>query len=539
VPLSGGKAMKFPVNIRHRKVEAKIYGKKDNYPFYRVTAYVGGKRRMASYGTYTEAKTAAEKLVRDIATGSQAAALTAGQANDALAAMQCLESLYQDTGRRISLLAMASEYAEVVRKLKEHTLAEAADGLPYATLGKLLKFEFQGVTKLTQCFVDFAVDNSIYSAGQSFLLMNAPSITAEADEPLMGTPVNWLDKYGFKGHYARAEFGDQDGDGMLTWQEYIAGTNPTNRQSVLKLRDLAVTANGRQFWLSTVSNRTYEVDWSEGLKNWQPLRSNIFGNGEPLLVNDDMAVAKRYYRALITSYPRPPTAIPGLVWIDPDAYTMGSPVSENGNGDERPQTVVTFTKGFGMGKKEVTQREYRAVMNTNPSYREGDDLPVEQVSWSDATNFCARLTARERTEGRLPVGYYYRLPTEAEWEYACRAGSTNRSFWGNDNSQADIYAWCRENSGNVTHPVGTKLPSHWGLFDMQGNVWEWCQDGLGIYPGGSATDWNQSSTGLRRSARGGSFDDPGDSLRSADRGSYSLDRKAANTGFRIVLSPSP
>jgi integrase len=120
--------MRFPAIIRHRKAEAKIYGKSKNYPFYRVAAYVGGKRRMASYGTYSEARAAADSLVRDIAAGSQAAALTAGQANDALAALQRLEGLGRDTGRRVCLLAVAIEYAEAARKLNGRTLGQAVDG---------------------------------------------------------------------------------------------------------------------------------------------------------------------------------------------------------------------------------------------------------------------------------------------------------------------------------------------------------------------------------------------------------------------------
>src|SRR2546430_801745 len=120
--------MRFPVIIRHRKAEAKIYGKSKNYSFYRVAAYVGGKRRMTSYVTYSEARGAADKLVRDIAAGSQAAALTTGQANDALAALQRLDGLYRDTGRRVSLLAVASEYAEAARKLNGQTLGSAVEG---------------------------------------------------------------------------------------------------------------------------------------------------------------------------------------------------------------------------------------------------------------------------------------------------------------------------------------------------------------------------------------------------------------------------
>ena len=148
-----------------------------------------------------------------------------------------------------------------------------------------------------------------------------------------------------------------------------------------------------------------------------------------------------------------------------------------------------------MGKYEVTQAQYQAVMGTNPSKFKGDDLPVERVSWSDATNFCAKLTANEKAAGRLPEGYAYTLPTEAQWEYACRAGTTTALNSGKDLSdkeecsEMDEVGWYNYNRGDsYTYPVGQKQPNAWGLYDMHGNVWEWCSDWFGDYSSPTVTD---------------------------------------------------
>jgi len=133
-----------------------------------------------------------------------------------------------------------------------------------------------------------------------------------------------------------------------------------------------------------------------------------------------------------------------------------------------------------MGKYEVTQGEYLGVMDSNPSaFRTDLSLPVETVSWFDATSYCWALTQRERAAGRIPSNCLYRLPTEAEWEYACRAWTSDRRFSdGDDPGYTNLtnYAWYEVNSGGTTHPVGQKLPNAWGLYDMHGNVFEWCQN---------------------------------------------------------------
>lgn len=161
-----------------------------------------------------------------------------------------------------------------------------------------------------------------------------------------------------------------------------------------------------------------------------------------------------------------------LVWIPKGTFLMGSPDDEKDRwDDEGPQHEVTFHQGFWLGKTPVTQAQWEAVMRNNPSYFKGDGrLPVEWVSWNDCQEFINKLNSK--------VDGLFRLPSEAEWEYACRAGTQTRFYWGNDPDYTVIedYAWYNGNSCRRTHPVGVNLPNAWGLHDMAGNVWEWCED---------------------------------------------------------------
>jgi formylglycine-generating enzyme required for sulfatase activity len=181
-----------------------------------------------------------------------------------------------------------------------------------------------------------------------------------------------------------------------------------------------------------------------------------------------------------------------MVFISPNTFTMGTPGGEiNRQADEGPPTTVTLSHGFWIGKYEVTQKEYLAVTGSNPSQFIGDlDRPVETVSWPDATNYCAKLTQQELAAGRILPGTRYRLPTEAEWECAARAGASTRFNYGNDPDFKDLKNHARYwlNSGSETPRVGQKLPNSWGLHDMEGNVFEWTQDWYGPYQGASTTD---------------------------------------------------
>jgi formylglycine-generating enzyme required for sulfatase activity len=163
---------------------------------------------------------------------------------------------------------------------------------------------------------------------------------------------------------------------------------------------------------------------------------------------------------------------------------------------------VTLTQPFELSVYEVTQEQYEAVMETNPSDFKGKQNPVENVSWYDAVEFCRKLSAMPAEKS---AGYVYRLPTEAEWEYACRAGTTTDYSFDDSESDLGEYAWCRENSDGTTHPVGQKKPNAWGLYDMHGNEYEWCQDWYGDYPSGSVTDPTGPASGNFRCLRGGSY----------------------------------
>jgi len=230
-----------------------------------------------------------------------------------------------------------------------------------------------------------------------------------------------------------------------------------------------------------------------------------------------------------------------MIWIKPGTFDMGSPRTEPGRDDDETQHEVTLTKGYWLGKYEVTQAQYEAVMGSNPSEFIGADLPVEKVSWNDATNFCARLTEIERAAGRLPEGYEYTLPTEAQWEYACRAGASDALYDGSTLYSSEGYpgadlAWYDGNSQGTTHPVGQKLPNAWGLYDMYGNVWEWCSDWYGDYPTSEVSNPTGAIFNWARVDRGGGWNSPGKCCRSAARGYGGPDYHLNNVGFRVALT---
>jgi formylglycine-generating enzyme required for sulfatase activity len=205
-----------------------------------------------------------------------------------------------------------------------------------------------------------------------------------------------------------------------------------------------------------------------------------------------------------------------------------------------------------MDKFEATQGEYQALMGANPSRFTGDpNLPVENVPWDQAMAFCAKLTDSERAAGRLPSGHVYRLPTEVEWEYACRAGTTTLFSFGFDRCAKWLdyyptlqeYAWTAHNDYVQTRPVGTRKPNPWGLYDMHGNVWEWCLDWYGLYPGGSVIcrAGTPPANTPGRCMRGGAWHITGYGCRVADRHNWILTDPIplyGSFGFRYVLAPT-
>jgi formylglycine-generating enzyme required for sulfatase activity len=205
---------------------------------------------------------------------------------------------------------------------------------------------------------------------------------------------------------------------------------------------------------------------------------------------------------------------------------------------QRLKFPVTISHDFWIGKYEVTQAEFASVMGTNTSHFTGDpNRPVEKVSFLDASAYCKRLNARERANGTLPETYEYRLPTEAEWEYACRAGSTNRFSFGNDVALGDRFAWTAENSGATTHPVGQKEPNAWGLYDMHGNVWEWCQDWFEPYPAAPLTDPTGPATNKYKVFKGGGWNQDLPYGGASSRFMMGPQTGIHFVGFRVVLAP--
>lgn len=218
-----------------------------------------------------------------------------------------------------------------------------------------------------------------------------------------------------------------------------------------------------------------------------------------------------------------------LVWCPPGSFMMGSPASEAERDDDEVQHSVTLTKGFWLGKYEVTQRQWESVMGTNPSRFQSPDRPVEQVSWEDCQVFI-------RTIREASPDLNVRLPTEAEWEYACRAGT--ESAYSGSGVLGDM-GWYDDISQGETHVVGQRQANAWGLHDMHGNVWEWCSDVLDSYPEDSVQDPVGPKSGACRVNRGGSWGTLARSCRSADRNWDLPSDRSSYLGFRLCCSAGP
>jgi formylglycine-generating enzyme required for sulfatase activity len=211
-----------------------------------------------------------------------------------------------------------------------------------------------------------------------------------------------------------------------------------------------------------------------------------------------------------------------LAWIPAGTFQMGSPVSEKRRAINETQHSVTLSRGFWVGINEVTQTQWEKVMGNNPSRFKGPNLPVEKVSWEDCQIFIQKLNAQAPGGG-------FRLPTEAEWEYACRAG-TSGAYAG----ELVAVGWYESNSGSKTHDVAGKQPNPWGLYDMHGNAREWCEDWYGVFPSGTVTDPAGPGSGSSRVDRGGCWLRSGGYCRSADRFGDVPSRRNGGLGFRLA-----
>ena len=370
---------------------------------------------------------------------------------------------------------------------------------------------------------------------------------------------------------------DFDGDGMSNEDELKYGFDASDGDS--RFKAVAMLGDGEM-----------ELSWvNEGALGYELYRREDLMRGEWEKVRDIESggeLIQRYRVALgagfnsefyqVTTQPGPLDSLTTIdlgqgvgmefVKIEPGTYTMGSPNGEEGRGlDEGPLTEVTISEGFLLGKYEVTIGEFRRYLQSggdqsgvgfgdsdypirddgsfslrgNPVGQD-DRQPMVRVSWHNAVGYCEWLTELGRSEGWLPEGYEYRLPTEAEWEYACRAGSETRFSFGDSDSDLWDYAWYGEYTFHRTYPVGEKISNPWGLHDMHGNVWEWCQDWYSIsYPGGEVIDPTGAASGTSRVLRGGGWIDDAWRCRSAFRVRVSPNFSVLHVGFRVALVAVP
>ena len=231
-----------------------------------------------------------------------------------------------------------------------------------------------------------------------------------------------------------------------------------------------------------------------------------------------------------------------LSLVSSGKFKMGTPNGRLVKIYDEKEHKVTISENFYMGKYEVTQKQFKSVMGYNPSALKGDNHPVENLSWQESMNFCKELNKKFKKE--IPAGYHFSLPTEAQWEYACKAGK-NSDFNNGKNlssktkcKRSNSISWNSLNSKNTHHDVGQKQPNDWGLYDMHGNVWEMCLDWYGEYDK-IEKDPTGPSKGTQKVVRGGSFENLPRYGRSSDRHLEYPNQKLKNKGFRIVLTKAP
>ena len=232
-----------------------------------------------------------------------------------------------------------------------------------------------------------------------------------------------------------------------------------------------------------------------------------------------------------------------MVWLAADSFTMGSPLNETDRDSTEGQVEVKLTEGFWLGQTEITQGQWTLLTGMSPwrgksNVREGKNYAASFISWEDANSFVEKLNSKEHGSGSLPNDWEYSMPTEAQWEYACRGGKKSAFRFGDDPSEFDIYGWSAENAfekgERYSHEVGKKRPNEFGLHDMHGNVWEWCKDNFGAKRSGGTNPIIDNGQPLRVN-RGGGWNFATKCCRSASRISDAPDSRYNNLGFRIAL----
>ena len=232
---------------------------------------------------------------------------------------------------------------------------------------------------------------------------------------------------------------------------------------------------------------------------------------------------------------KPKLVLKNLIYITPGNFFMGSETGDPFRNQDETFHEVTITHSFWMGKHEVTNERWNEVWGITDFNSSEQQLPVSQVSHGKAQAFCWKLTESERAAGNIPPGFIYRLPTEAEWEYACRAGTSSVFSFGDDPDSLSNFAWHKSESRGELQPVGRKSPNAWGLHDMHGNIYEWCFDWYGDYSSFSVVNPLGALSGKGRVLRGGSYTSDGSQCRSSFRYPLTPITRAFNIGFRLVL----
>ena len=229
-----------------------------------------------------------------------------------------------------------------------------------------------------------------------------------------------------------------------------------------------------------------------------------------------------------------------MIWVPAGKFMMGSPKSEPGHQTEEENLhQVIISRGFWVGQFEITQSQYEMMMGENPSIIVDPRMPVQKVSWENAMEFCKELTSREMQEDRLPEHWIFNLPTEAQWEYACRADISGPFHFGYETDELADYAWFHENSSGSPKPGGLKKPNSWGIHDMHGNLGEWCFDWYGkVYPPDGSVDPITEKASRFKVFRGGTYTDLAERCRAAYRNRIEPSVSNPWIGFRVVLMRS-